>query len=801
MKKLFTLLFIAVSAQVYSQKLDQLTVEKIMRDPKWIGTSPSGVYWSDDSKKLYFNWNPEKAERPALYSITTTNLSPARLNLDDRKALIPPFGEWNKNHTKKLYEKDGDIYLFDLLKGINYQLTHTTDRESNPHFGGDDHHVVFLHGENLFAINLNNGELDQLTNFTHSGAANPAPTGRRGKQAGTNALAGNQQEKWLKSQQSELFDVIKKSDKGRKVDSIERKEMEPKKLREISVDDKRISGLTMSPDGRFITYHLITSPKDEKRTIVPNYVTASGWTEDIPNREKVGGPQSTSETFIFDTQKDTVYKVLTAGLPGIKDIPAYIHDYPKELEAMTKANADRDVAVFGPFWSEDGKNAVIVAGAEDFKDRWIMKLDPATGHLSVLDRQHDDAWISGPGIGGDYYEGTLGWIDQSHLYYQSEASGYSHIYVVDVNTGTKKQVTSGKWEVQTLQLSNDKKTFYFTANIDHPGVKDFYRLPVSGGTPVKLTSLKGENVVELSPDEQWLAITYSYTNKPQELYLQANKPGAKAIRVTNSVSDEFNSYAWRDPEVITFKNRYGADVYGRVYIPQHPDPAKPVVLFVHGAGYLQNITYAWGHYFREYMFNNLLADNGYYVMDIDYTASAGYGRDWRTGVYRHMGGKDLSDHVDAVKYLVDKYGINPKHVGIYGGSYGGFMTLMALFTEPDVFTSGAAIRSVTDWAHYNHGYTASILNEPFTDEKAYRQSSPIYFAEGLKGNLLMLHGMVDQNVNFQDIVRLTQKLIELHKDNWWLAPYPVEDHGFEQPSSWTDEYKRIFKLFEETLKK
>jgi dipeptidyl aminopeptidase/acylaminoacyl peptidase len=201
------------------------------------------------------------------------------------------------------------------------------------------------------------------------------------------------------------------------------------------------------------------------------------------------------------------------------------------------------------------------------------------------------------------------------------------------------------------------------------------------------------------------------------------------------------------------------------------------------------------------MFNNMLADNGYYVMDIDYTASAGYGRDWRTGIYRHMGGKDLSDQVDGVKYLIANYGVNPKHVGMYGGSYGGFMTLMALFTEADVFTSGAAIRSVSDWAHYNHGYTDEILNEPYNDEKAYRQSSPIYFANGLKGNLLMLHGMVDQNVNFQDIVRLTQKLIELHKDNWWLAPYPVEDHAFEQPSSWTDEYKRIFKLFEETLKK
>jgi len=224
------------------------------------------------------------------------------------------------------------------------------------------------------------------------------------------------------------------------------------------------------------------------------------------------------------------------------------------------------------------------------------------------------------------------------------------------------------------------------------------------------------------------------------------------------------------------------------------------VIFVHGAGYLQNVDYRWSTYFHEYMFNNLLADNGYTVMDIDYTGSEGYGRDFRTGIYRHMGGKDLTDQVDGTKVLVEKYGVNPAHIGLYGGSYGGFLTLMAMFTTPDVFAAGAGLRSVTNWANYNHGYTANILNDPYDDEKAYKISSPIYFADGLKGRLLMCHGMIDQNVNFQDIVQLTQKLIELHKKNWELAVFPVEDHGFVEPSSWTDEYSRIYKLFDETLK-
>ncbi|MNV51386.1 Prolyl tripeptidyl peptidase precursor [compost metagenome] len=253
--------------------------------------------------------------------------------------------------------------------------------------------------------------------------------------------------------------------------------------------------------------------------------------------------------------------------------------------------------------------------------------------------------------------------------------------------------------------------------------------------------------------------------------------------------------------MVSFKNRYGSDVYARVYPASKPHPNRPAVVFVHGAGYLQNVHYWWSQYSREYMFNNLLADNGYTVIDIDYTASSGYGRDHRTGIYRHMGGKDLTDQVDGVKMLVEKYNVDPKHVGLYGGSYGGFITLMALFTESDVFASGGALRSVTDWAHYNHGYTSNILNEPYNDELAYKRSSPIYFAQGLKGDLLMCHGMVDVNVHFQDIVRLSQRLIELGKNNWELAVYPVEDHGFVEPSSWTDEYKRIFKLFETTLKK
>jgi len=788
MKTSLTLSLLFMVSGAMAQKLETLTVEKIMRDPKWMGVSPSNIRWSDDSKKIYFNWNPNSTERDELFSITASNLKPQKVSLDEQRDMTPENGRWNKKHTLKIFERNGDIYLLNVRNGKIAQLTNTTDRELYPTFTGDESGIIYTNAaNNLYKINLAQGGLTQLTNFVKAAS-------------GSKKNNDNQQEKWLKKQQLEFFDIIKEEDKDRKLDSVERRQMQPSKLKEIAFGDKRIGSVQLSPDGRYVTYRLVQAAEGARNGIVPNYVTASGFTEDIPNRTKVGAPQSTSVSYIFDTKRDSIYAISTKEIPGIKDLPDYLKDYPKKLEERKKLDADRKVDVSAPIWSEDGKYAIVVVESQDNKDRWIMKLNAATGKLTLLDRQRDEAWIGGPGTGGFFANGSLGWADATHFYYQSEASGYSHLYMADVVTGEKKQLTSGKWEVQTLRLSNDKKSFYFTANIDHPGITHFYRIPVTGGAPVKLTGMKGGNEVELSPDEKWLAIRYSYANKPWELYIQPNKPGAKATKVTTSTSAEFNSYAWKEPEVVSFKNRYGANIYARVYQPKNPDPARPAVVFVHGAGYLQNVHYWWSSYFREYMFNNMLVDNGYTVIDIDYTASSGYGRDIRTGIYRHMGGRDLTDQVDGVKMLVEKYGVNPKHVGLYGGSYGGFITLMALFTQPDVFASGGAIRSVTDWAHYNHGYTSNILNEPFDDELAYKKSSPIYFADGLKGKLLMLHGMVDQNVNYQDIIRLSQKLIELHKENWELASYPVEDHGFVQPSSWTDEYKRIYKLFEETLK-
>lgn len=796
MRKIFLLLSLAFVHAGYSQSL---TVDYIMRDPKWMGTSPSNAFWSHDSKTVYFNWNPQKNISDSLYAFAINATAPEKANtniLERNNALSNSV--YNAAGTQMVYGFRGDIYWTDVKTNKTTRVTQTEEQEFNPSFILNDEWIAFNKSGNIFAWHTKSGVLMQLTNIGSGGSTTGGNFNR--SSAPINTLTQNG---WLQQQQLDLFEVLKERKEKRDLRNeylAKNRIVYNDTIKRIATGDKMMQGLQISPDARFVTYRLYQAPAGNKPTIVPDYVTESGYTTDLNTRTKVGNALGRFEFYVWDRQRDTLMLIKTDAIPGILDLPDYAKDYPKRYEG--KKPTSRPVAIYGPYWNATGTYAIVDIRSQDNKDRWIMQLDAASGKLIPIDRQRDEAWIAGPGIGGGNFGTKIGWINNDLFYFQSEATGYSHLYVYDTKTQSKKALTTGNYEVQELRLSKNKQYFYLLSNETHPGKQHWYRIKIDGTGKERITPWEGGYEVSMSPDEKWIAYRYSYINKPWELYVQENAPGKKPIQVTSlSMSDEFKKYNWKEPKVTTIPARDGQSIYARIYEPAPEKKNGAAVFFVHGAGYLQNVHYWWSSYFREYMFNNLLADKGYTVIDIDYRASSGYGRDWRTGIYRHMGGKDLNDHVDAAEFLVKNYGIDKNRIGLYGGSYGGFITLMGLFTTPDVFKAGAALRPVTDWAHYNHGYTANILNEPVQDSIAYAKSSPINFAGGLKNHLLICHGMVDVNVHFQDVVRLSQKLIELKKDNWELAVYPMEDHGFVEPSSWTDEYKRILKLFDTHLSK
>ncbi|HEV8482590.1 MAG TPA: alpha/beta fold hydrolase [Blastocatellia bacterium] len=793
-----------------------LTIDNIMRGPELVGYEPRAVRWSGDNQRLYFQWKQAGDPRDKefdTYVVSRDGSGLKKLTEEEAKNAPPTGGERSRDKKWTLYTDDGDVVLLDNATGQKTQITKTIDVESNPHFTRDQRRIYFTRSNNLFVMSLDGGSLVQLTDIRTAGATPPPVIAGGGRGSGggppqarrdpAQPQKGTDSQEYLKKEERDLLDVIKRRAQKREEDEEKRKRDNPRKPFQLQASQS-VAGLQLSPDEKFVIASVVETGEGSKNTIVPNYVTESAFTEDISSRSKVGDTQSRSRLAVLSVDTNEVKFVDH----GQKQTPPRPEPRAEQIGATGGPNLDqaerprrpaaadteRDVQLSQPIWSEDGTKAVTMGRSADNKDRWIFALDPATAKTQVAVALHDDAWIDGPGAF------TIGWMrDNKNVYFESERDGYSHLYSVGYDGGEPKQLTSGKFEVTAAQLSDDKTRFFLTTSEVHPGERHLYVMPVEGGERVKVTSMPGSNQAFLSPDEKTIALIYSYSNKPPEIYIQENRPGATAAKVTTSPSPEFSSYNWIDPPIVTFTARDGATVYARLYKSKNFRKGGPAVVFVHGAGYLQNVHRWWSSYFREYMFNHLLMESGFTVIDVDYRGSAGYGRDWRTGIYRHMGGKDLDDQVDAVAWLVREHGIDPKRVGLYGGSYGGFITLMALFTQPDVFAAGAALRPVTDWAHYNHPYTANILNLPQKDAEAYKQSSPIYFAQGLKGALLICHGMVDTNVHFQDTVRLVQRLIELRKENWELAVFPVEDHGFVEPTSWADEYKRIFKLFQDTL--
>ncbi|MBL8233325.1 MAG: prolyl oligopeptidase family serine peptidase [Bryobacterales bacterium] len=770
----------------------ELTVDNIMRGPGLYGWAPQSVRWSGDGQKVFFRWKRHDEPLNKEYSTYAVNRDGSglrKLSEDEAKEAPPEGGDETRDWKLSVYSDEGDLYLYDHMALRRHRLTRTGDFEGSPRFTQDEKRIAFVRANNLYILSPRDGSLEQLTDIRRGGAGGgasaPAEGGRGGglfsldiprqQEAEDGERKGTDSQEFLKKEEKDLLAIVKERAEKRAETEAKRKKENPRKPLRLTTRQS-VSSLLLAPDETYVVATISESAERGKSTIVPNYVTESGYTADIPARNKAGDEQSQNKLAIVQVVSGDVKWV--------------------DATSADAALKDRGLRFGRPSWSEDGTKLAVVARAADNKDAWIFAIDPREGKCRKLVQMHDDAWVGGPaGF-------THGWLKDGRIYYTAEKENFSHLFTVDFTTGEQKQLTSGNWEVREVALSPDRSKFYLTTSEVHLGEEHLYELPIDGGERRKLTQGAGAHRAVVSPDGKMLANIHSYTNRPWELYLQdLTRPQAKPVRVTESPAPGFSTYPWTDVPIVQIPARDGVIVPARMYKPANFRKGGPLVVFVHGAGYLQNVHRYWSSYAREYMFHHLLMERGYMVLDVDYRGSAGYGRDWRTAIYRHMGGKDLDDQVDAVKWAVREHGVDPKRIGIYGGSYGGFITLMALFTQPDVFQAGASLRPVTDWAHYNHPYTSNILNVPQKDAEAYRRSSPIYHAQGLKGALLICHGMVDVNVHFQDTVRLVQRLIELRKENWELAVYPVEDHGFVQPTSWADEYKRILKLFETALRK
>ncbi|MBW3567288.1 MAG: alpha/beta fold hydrolase [Proteobacteria bacterium] len=789
---------------------DGLSLKQIMQDPDWIGNPPVNAYWSLDGNIVYFE---RKRNGESFNDQYALQLGTGDLEQLDAAALADingPRGQYSLDGTRRVYLKDGDIFLADLEENNVRQVTRTAANEAAPFFMADDTRIAWRNGNAFYIFDPATGLVSQIAELKAEDDPSKEKPGFD----------------YLKDQQTRLFATLREEKRKKEAEREYNRQRAANNPAQIDPAiylgaDVEIRDVSFSPAGRFVL--VVTAPAKHdngEQDKMPNFVTQSGYVEVRDVRTLVGLNEPPPHSLhLVDLETGKVSILATDTLPGIKDDPlkslrkeaiAYHVENGgdrKQVEKALKAPDMRNVEFEGMAWSRDGSRVAVQAHSTDNKDRWIATIDLDDAKLETQHRLRDPAWIN-------WYFNDFGWLpDNRTLWYLSEETGHSHLYVKEAGKRAKA-VTSGKWVVSSPTLDRNGTFFYFVGSRNHPGETQIYRVPVKGGELQQLTTVgveptdrqRGGDFLApfvLSPEETRVLFKHDAPTRPPELYVQTI--GANDARqLTHTASEEFLSFDWMEPEMVEVPSSHGDEpVHARVYTPEDFDPSKkyPAVVFVHGAGYLHNVHKGWSVYFREFMFHNLLARHGYVVIDMDYRGSAGYGRDWRTAIYRQMGHPELEDLLDGVKWLAENRSVDPERVGIYGGSYGGFMTFMALFRAPDAFAAGAALRPVTDWMHYNHPYTSNILNTPLVDPTAYEKSSPIEFAEHYNNvPMLIAHGMQDDNVFFKDSVRLVQRLMELEKENYEIAPYPLDPHGFVHPKSWLDEYRRIFKLFEENVK-
>jgi dipeptidyl aminopeptidase/acylaminoacyl peptidase len=774
-----------------------LTLEKIMGDPDWIGAPVTEPYWSADGHAVYYSLKRQGSPLKDLHRIELANgkdliVEPsARANVDSPAV-------YDRAGARAAFVRNGDIFVRVVAGGKLQQITRSPYKKESPQFSGDGKLLSFRIDKDWFVYDF------------ASGLTSPAAVIKTEKDPDAAPDPDD-----LSDMQLRTFSTLK-----RQHDDAEARRHETRMLQRADAtqaaapfyvgEDVALRASFLSPDARWVL--IVTTPKayaKGKQGQLTRYVTESGYEEFEKERVRVGrNPPAPQSLLLLNLADHSMHALSLDKLPGINDDPlqavreenAKTHpwvkarlDGPLKPRGVVVINDEYDAHSGTVVWSPDSRALAIEMFAIDNKDRWIVSVDLENFELKLQNRVTDAAWVNSAAFS------ELGWVDNHTLWYQSEESGYGHLYTKALE-GAPRAITQGRFEVSSPVLSADARWFYVLSNAAAPYSYDVYRVASSGGEMQRLTRLQGVERFSLQQRGTQLLLTHSSAYQPPQIAV-AELGSDKVRELTDTRSAEFKSFAWIQPEIIQVPaTHFDGVIYAKLYRASPVQNAhRAGVLFVHGAGYLQDVTLRYSYYFREQMFNNLLAQHGYSVLDLDYRASAGYGRDWRTAIYRQMGHPELEDLLDGKRWLVQHAGVDAGRVGVYGGSYGGFMALMALFRAPGEFAAGAALRPVTDWMQYNDGYTSAILNDPQIDPIAYERSSPIEFASGLQEPLLICHGVMDDNVLFEDSMRLYERLVELHKDGFSLSPYPLDRHGFANADSWLDEYKRIFGLFEAHL--
>lgn len=480
-------------------------------------------------------------------------------------------------------------------------------------------------------------------------------------------------------------------------------------------------------------------------------------------------------------------------VPGTPNPVVHVYIAPVKggAEHLVDTGSDNEIYIPRVNWLPDSKHLAVQRLNRPQTTLDLLIADAATGKTQVCLTQKDMYWIN---VTDDLYFLK----DGKRFLWSNESTGYRHLYLYGLDGKQLTQLTKGEWEVAGVDaLDEVKGTVYFTSTEKSPMERHLYRVGLDGTGFARITKSDGTHDVKFSNDSSTFLDTFSNTSTPprQDLF---SADGVKLSSVNENQVAELASYGLSPVEFLSVRSHDGISLNAMMIKPPHFNPERryPVLVYTYGGPHAQVVRNAWGG--ATFLWHQLMAQKGYIIFALDNRGSAGRGHLFEEPIHYRFGAQEMSDQRDGLIYLKKLPFVDPTRVGIWGWSYGGHMTLHAMFEDPEEFKAGFAGGPVVDWHYYDTIYTERYLGLLPEHEESYQESSPVENAKNLKGKLLIAHGTGDDNVHFSNTLRVIDELIETGKYVEVMA-FPGRGHGVTDPPARRVLMERVTKFFLDNL--
>ena len=506
------------------------------------------------------------------------------------------------------------------------------------------------------------------------------------------------------------------------------------------------------------------------------FVRAFDWNTDGTKLAYIRFDESEVPVFSMDVYGDELYpqqqvfKYPKAGENNAK-VSLHLYDVAKSTSRKVTLDTEKDYYIPRIKFTND-KNLLSVQTLNRHQNQLnLYFVEVNSGKVSTILTEKDDAYVD--------VTDNLTFLNDNSFIWTSEKDGYNHIYHYNKDGSLNNKVTSGNWEVTDYYGYNpDNETIYYQSVKNGSTVRDVFSIRLNGENKKQLSTEKGTNKATFSPDFKYFINNHSSSTQAPSYTLMETSSGKKIKEILNNTNleNQLKKFHLPTKEFSTFKNEVGDDLNAYIIKPKDFDPKKkyPVLMYQYSGPGSQQVADQW-HNSNDY-WHFLLSQKGYIIVCVDGRGTGLKGAAFKKVTQKELGKYEVEDQIFVAKQLAKETYIDENRIGIWGWSYGGFMSSNCLFQANDVFKTAIAVAPVTSWRFYDTVYTERFMTTPQENPSGYDNNSPITHAEKLTGNFLIIHGTADDNVHAQNAMVLINKLLHLNKDFDWLI-YPDKNHG------------------------